>query len=122
MGFFDDLDADVRLPGDDPDAVRSDVDPVVEALRGGWSHVVQRRQPGQERQRDAQYQEVELGFDGQRFVWTERLLQGVARGRRTVLHEERSTYDTLRDRLTDHPWVARAALDALGVDGSQPEF
>ncbi len=124
MGLFDDLDETLAIPGDEPMAVPADVDPILIRLREGWVHTIERRQPGQERRRDVQYQQVELGFDGERFTWVNRLLEGKGRQRVTSHSEDRRTYDDqgLRDALGENPWVAQAAFQALGIDLSKPDF
>lgn len=124
MGLFDDLDASIGLPEEEGAKVATRFDPILTALEEGWVLAIERRRPGQERQRDAQYQEVEVRWTGERFSWTDRILEGTGRSRVT-LHAEQSRKldaDALTDALAQHPWVAQLAFEALGIQADEPDF
>jgi hypothetical protein len=126
MGFFDDLEAEV---GDIPDSTEAhtevgDVAAVIAKLRGGWSQTLRRNEPIGRDSAAQQFQEAELSFDGRQFVWTTRLVEQRGRTYRETLREDTRRLDEagLVDALGEHPWVARAALQAAGVDLSRPDF
>jgi len=124
MGFFDDLDAQV---GDIPDDLGTqdgpgDYSAVLAKLRGGWAPKLRRNEPGKKSMREAMtVQEVELGWDGTRFVWITRMLERRGRTHTTVLSESQRTFDeqSVVDAFIENPWVGRACLDGAGVDTSR---
>ncbi len=129
MGFFDDLDAEVHIPEGD-DLVRpvqlGDYKAVFAKLREGWVHRLHRVKPDQEPSKPQQFQEIEVAFDAARgkFTWSTVLgeTQGKKRGR--TINEEVWVLDerALLDTFEQNPWVGHAALEALGIDRSRPEF
>jgi len=127
MGFFDDLDAKVGdIPDDDhiPTIPIGDYGPVLDKLRGGWVQRLRRNEPMKTVREAAHVQEVELSWDGRRFVWTTRMLEKRGRTQTTVMSENQRRMDDqgLVDAFVDNPWVGQACLEAAGVDTSRPDF
>jgi len=127
MGFFDDLDAQVGdIPGTEAQQPLSagDFGPVLDKLRGGWVQTLRRAEPIGRDSAAAQFQEAELRFDGDRFLWTTRLVEKRGRTDTSVLREDVRRLDEqgLLDAFGEHPWVGQAALEAAGVDQSRPDF
>lgn len=128
MGFFDDLDSEVRIP--DADEVHTpqvgDFAPVLDKLKGGWVHTLRRVKPGQDRTKALEFQVVEIHYDDARgrFVWSARLAEQMGRRVGRTLNDEERVLDEqgLVDAFIESPWVGQAALKAAGVDLTLPDF
>jgi hypothetical protein len=129
MGFFDDLESEVSRPtGDDLERpVRlGDYDAVFARLKEGWVHTLFRMMPGQDKSKPQQFQEVEVAWDPTRgkYTWASRLGETAGRKRGRTLDDNQRFFDEqgLLDAFEEAPWVGHAALEAVGVDRSRPEF
>lgn len=126
MGFFDDLDQEVGGLAEDTEVkpVASDYDPVLQQLRGGWTKVLRRAEPMSSKSVAGHFQEVEVRYDGDRFLWITRLREKRGRTTFSTLSEDQRRLDdqALVDAFIDNPWVGQACLDAVGVDLSRPDF
>ena len=129
MGFFDDLESEVARPtGDDLERPTDlgDYSIVVAKLREGWVHRIHRMKPGQDKTKPRQFQEVEVAWDARKgkFTWRMSLAETAGRRRGRTIDEDVRLFDEqgLIDAFGESPWIGHAALDALGVDRSRPEF
>ena len=129
MGFFDDLESEVQRPSDVPTREVSDMGDyrvVVDKLKGGWVHRIHRMKPQKDKTKPQELQEVEVAWSPAkgRFTWRTSLAETMGRKRGRVLSEDTRILDEegLLDALGQAPWIGQAALDALGIDRSRPEF
>jgi len=126
MGFFDDLEDKVgSIPEHDaPTIPAGDYEAVIAKLKDGWAPKLRRNEPMKTQREAAHIQEVELQWDGERFVWSTRMLEQRGKRLTDVLSEDQRRMDEqgLIDAFIDNPWVGQACLKGAGVDTSKPDF